>query len=252
VVSDQGEEIFDRNQLISITPGASEESDNWSGKISFGLNFTRGNTNQTDKIGNLLIYRRTPENRLLISYFGEVSEVNDSQTTNNHRLNLLYDVYPERGFFWRPVFIEYLHDPFQNIAHRSTIGVGAGYHLLDQPGITWNISGGPAYRMIQYDSVQAGEDDEANTPALVVGTFFDTAVTRTIDFKTLYNSSIVNRESGSYTHHARATFSFELTSIVDLELALVWDRTRDPQPKADGEVPDQDDIQWLVTFGIEF
>jgi hypothetical protein len=180
------------------------------------------------------------------------SDVNDFQTVNSHRLNLLYDVYPERGFFWRPLFLEYYHDPFQNIGHRVTAGFGAGYHLLDKPGITWNVSGGPAYRAIQYDSVEDGEEDEADTPALVAGTFFDTALTSTVDFKTLYNFSIVNRESGAYTHHARSTFSIELTSIVDLDVALVWDRTRDPQPKADGSVPDQDDIQWLLTLGVEF
>ena len=252
VVSDKGEENFDRSRLISITPSASAESDNWSGKISIGLNYTRGNTDQTDKIGNLLIRRRTPENRLLINYLGQESKVNDFQTVNNHRLNLLYDVYPERGFFWRPLFLEYYHDPFQNIGHRATIGFGAGYHLLDKPGITWNVSGGPAYRVIRYDSVQDGEDDEVDTPTLVAATFFDTALTNTIDFKTLYNLSIVNRESGTYTHHARATFSIELTSIVDLDVALVWDRTRDPQPRADGSVPDQDDLQWLLTLGIDF
>jgi hypothetical protein len=252
VVSDKGEESFDRSRLISITPGASAESDNWSGKISFGLNFTRGNTDQTDKIGNLLIRRRTPENRLLINYLGQESNVNEFQTVNNHRLNLLYDVYPERGFFWRPLFLEYYHDPFQNIDHRATIGFGAGYHLLDKPGITWNVSGGPAYRATQYDSVQDGEEEEADTPALVAGTFFDKALTNAIDFKTLYNVTIVNHESGTYTHHVRATFNIELTSIVDLDAALIWDRTRDPQPRADGSVPDQNDTQWLLTLGIEF
>ena len=252
VISDKGKESFDRSQLISITPGASTESDNWSGKISLGLNYTRGNTDQTDNIGNLLIRRRTPENRLLINYLGQESDVNNFQTVNNHRLNLLYDVYPERGFFWRPLYLEYYHDPFQNIDHRATISIGAGYHLLDKPGITWNVSGGPAYRATRYDSVQDGEENEADTPALVAGTFFDTALTNSVDFKTLYNVTILNRESGTYTHHARATFNIELTSIVDLDVALVWDRTRDPQPKADGSVPDQDDTQWLLTLGIEF
>ena len=252
VVSDQGEESFDRSQLISITPGASAESDNWSGKISLGLNYTRGNTDQTDKIGSLLIRRRTPGNRLLINYMGQESDVNNFQTVNNHRLNLLYDVYPERGFFWRPLYLEYYHDPFQNIDHRATISIGAGYHLLDKPGITWNVSGGPAYQATRYDSVQDGEEDQADTPALVAGTFFDTALTNTVDFKTLYNVTILNRESGTYTHHARATFEIELTSIFDLDFELVWDRTRDPQPRADGSIPDQDDIQWLLTLGIEF
>jgi len=63
VVSDNGSRSFDRSLLISITPGAATEADNWSGKISFGFNYARGNTDQTDKIGSLLIRRRTPENR---------------------------------------------------------------------------------------------------------------------------------------------------------------------------------------------
>jgi len=178
--------------------------------------------------------------------------VNDIETINNQRLNLLYDVYPERGFFWRPIFFEYYHDPFQNIEHRTTIGSGAGYHLLDKPGVTWNISGGPAYRVIQYDSVEAGDDDQANTPALVASTFFDRALTSTIDFKTLYNFSLVNHESGRYTHYAKVTFNIELTSSLDFDISLVWDRTRDPQRRADGSLPEQDDIQWLTTLGLEF
>jgi putative salt-induced outer membrane protein YdiY len=252
VVSDNVTQSFDRKLLISITPSAPTETDNWSGKISFGFNYTRGNTENTDKIGRLLIRRRTPENRLLVNYEGQVSDVNDTETVNNHRTNLLYDVYPERGFFWRPVFLEYYHDPFQNIEHRATLGLGGGYHLLDKPGVTWNISGGPAYREIRYDSVQAGDSDKASTPTLVASTFFDTELTSEIDFTTLYNLSIVNRESGTYTHHARATFSIELTSIIDFDISLVWDRTRDPQPRSDGSVPEQDDIQWLMLLGVDF
>lgn len=48
VDTDGGTKEFDRSQLISITPGAATEWDNWSAKISFGLNFSRGNTDQTD------------------------------------------------------------------------------------------------------------------------------------------------------------------------------------------------------------
>ena len=252
VVSEEGTQSFDRNLLIAITPSASTEGDNWSGKVSFGFNYARGNTDQTDKIGSLQIRRRTPENRLLINYSGQFSDVNDTETINNHRLNLLYDIYPERGFFWRPIFLEYYHDPFQNIEYRVTVGAGAGYHLLDKPGVTWNISGGPAYRVIRYDSVEAGADDRADTPALVAGTFYDTVVTNTVDFSTLYNFSIVNQESGSYTHYVEAKFSIELTSNLDFDISLAWNRTRDPQPRSDGSVPDQDDYQWMTTLGLEF
>ena len=77
-------------------------------------------------------------------------------------------------------------------------------------------------------------------------------VTNTIDFSTLYNFSIVNQESGSYTHYVEATFSIELTSNLDFDTSLAWNRTRDPQPRSDGSVPDQDDYQWMTTLGLEF
>jgi len=244
-------ERYARNLLISITPGAFKETDNWSGRIGIGLNYSRGNTDQTDRIGSLLLSRRTPENRLIVNYFGNFSETNDKETVNNQRLNAVFDTYPDRQYFWRPLFLELYRDPFQNIDLRSTFGVGAGYHLIDKPDTTWNISGGPAYRLIRYDSVQSEDDDEASTPALVLSTFFDKKLSNEVDFKTLYNASIVNQESGTYTHYVKATFKIDLTSILDFDISLVWDRTRDPQPRSDGSLPDQDDYQWLLTLGVK-
>ena len=84
-----------------------------------------------------------------------------------------------------------------------------------------------------------------------MGTFYDTALTKLVDFNGRYNFSIVNEESGTYTHHAIATFEIELTSILDFDISFVWDRTQDPQTRADGSVPKQDDFQLLLTFGVD-
>jgi hypothetical protein len=35
---------------------------------------------------------------------------------------------------------EYYTDPFQNLAHRVTLGAGVGYDLIDRPNVEWNIS----------------------------------------------------------------------------------------------------------------
>ena len=251
IASNGSVEEYARSLLISITPGAFKETDNWSGRIGIGMNYARGNTDQTDRIGSLLLRRRTPENRLIVNYLGNFSETKDTETVNNQRLNVIFDTFPDRQYFWRPLFLELYRDPFQNIDVRSTIGVGAGYHLIDKPDVTWNISGGPAYRLIRYDSVQPEDSNEADTPALVLSTFYDTELSNEVDFKTLYNVSIVNRESGTYTHYVKATFKIDLTSILDFDISLIWDRTRDPQPRSDGSVPEQDDFQWLLTLGVE-
>jgi len=251
IISSSGMEEFDRSRLISITPGADSEQDNWSTKISFGLNFTRGNSELTDYILKLNVKRRTPENRFVIDYLGNRSDSGDIQTVNNHRLSTFFDIFAAREYFWRPVFYEYYRDPFQNVDSRSTIGIGGGYHIINTPKTTWDVSGGPAYRNTSYVSVAPGDSDNVDTPALVVGTYYDTALTKTIDFNTRYNFSIVNEDSGTYTHHAIATFETEVTSILDFDVSIIWDRIKDPQARADGSLPKQDDFQLLLTLGVD-
>lgn len=88
VVTDEGTREYPRSRLISITPGARKEIDNWSAKIGLGVTFTRGNSDQTDMSSTVNIKRRTPENRFVFSYLGNFSQSGSTQTTNNHTLNL--------------------------------------------------------------------------------------------------------------------------------------------------------------------
>jgi putative salt-induced outer membrane protein YdiY len=247
----EGKKEFNRSQLISVTPGATSEWDNWSAKIDLGLNFTRGNTDQTDFTMKLNVKRLTPDNRFVVDYLGNLTTSNNVKSVNNHRLSAFFDIFAAKEYFWRPVLFEYFRDPFQNIDYRTTIGAGGGYHIIDTPKTTWDVSGALGFRATRYESVQPGDSQKVTTPALIAGTFYDTALTKTIDFNARYNLSIVNQESGTYTHHAIATVEIELTSILDFDISFVWDRTQDPQTRADGTVPSQDDFQLLFTLGVD-
>lgn len=251
IETDDGKKEFPRSQLISITPGAESEWDNWSAKIDLGLNFTRGNSQQTDFTMKLNVKRRTPDNRFVLDYLGNVSENAELQTVNNHRLNTFFDMFVAKEYFFRPIFAEYFRDPFQNIDYRVTAGVGGGYHIIDTPKTTWDVSGGLGYRTTRYVSVEPGDDQKVDTPALVFGTFYDTPLTKTVDFNAQYSASIVSEESGRYTHHAIATFEIEMTSILDFDISFVWDRTQNPQTRSDGSTPKQDDFQLLLTLGVD-
>jgi hypothetical protein len=99
--------------------------------------------------------------------------------------------------------------------------------------------------------VEPGDSQNVSTPVLVVATFYDTALTKTIDFNGRYNLGIVNKDSGTYTHHAIGTIEIELTDILDFDISLVWDRTKDPQVRADGTEPKQDDFQLMLTLGVD-
>ena len=49
--------------------------------------------------------------------------------TDNQRVNIGWNRYISKRFFWTPAFGEYYRDPFQNIASRWTLGMGLGYTL---------------------------------------------------------------------------------------------------------------------------
>ena len=114
------------------------------------------------------------------------------------------------------------------------------------------VAGGPAYQKTQFESVQLGDAPSESTPALVVGTYYDTELTKTLDFEGRYSFQILNEESGRFTHHLLVALESELTRWLDFDISFVWDRTKDPQPEADGTVPKQDDFYLIFALGIDF
>ena len=128
--------------------------------------------------------------------------------------------------------------------------MGVGYTLIDTSKIDWEINGGLAYQKTQFDDVLEGESDSADTPALVFGTIYDHEITKSIDFIFDYRFFIVNEDSGTYTHHMLTGLEFELTSLLDFDITLVWDRIQDPRANSDGTFPKQDDFR--LTFGLGF
>jgi putative salt-induced outer membrane protein YdiY len=243
---------FDRNQLIAFSPGQLKELNYWSGKVSLGINDSSGNTNQVQFTATANVKRQTPSNRFVMNYLGNYTETESTQTVNNHRLDGYFDIFKTRKYYLRPVFAEYYRDPFLNIQYRISFGTGIGYHIINTPKTTWDLTGGPAYQETQFISVQAGQSDNESTPALVVSTSYDTELTRKIDLKAGYTFYIVNQASGSYTHHIITTLETELTKRFDFDISFVWDRTKDPTPNADGTIPKSNDFQLIFSIGIDF
>jgi Protein of unknown function, DUF481 len=242
---------FDRSRLISIAYGEPKEIGYWSAKISLGLDIREGNSDQIDYSASAHAQRRTSESRFFIDYLGIFNKTEGVETANSQRISSYYDIFKTRKFYWRPVFGEYFRDPFSNIQNRVTVGTGIGYHIIDTSKTEWDITPGIAYQYTQNVSVEAGQDTDNSTPALVVGTVYDTELTKKIDFNASYRFYIVNQESGKYTHHAKAAIEIELTRRLDLDLSFVWDRIQDPKPEADGRVPNQDDFYFFFGIGFE-
>jgi hypothetical protein len=246
------QKTFDRSKLISITKGETRELSLWSAKLSLGLDLTSGNTEQTNYSSKMNLKRRTTGTRFNLDYLGNFSSTRGVDTVENNRLNGFFDIFKTRKFFWRPGFGEYYRDPFQNIAHRYTLGAGGGYQAIDTARTDLSATGGLAFQETKFDSVDVGQEEKISSPALVIGTRFETELTKRIDFKINYSFNIVNQDSGSYTHHSVTSLETEITSWLDFDISFVWDRIKDPTANSDGTLPESDDYQLMFLLGLEY
>jgi hypothetical protein len=243
---------FPRAGLLSITAGEPREINYWDMKASIGANLREGNTEQIETTGRINLIRRTPKDRIMIDYLATFNQTDGETAADNQRLNIGWNRYLSKRFYLAPIQAEWFRDPFINIASRYTLGVGAGYDIIDTGKITWDVTGGLAYQTTSFDSVIEGEEDSADTPALWIGTLYDHELTKWIDFLFAYNFMFTNEESGTYTHHLETGLEFELTRLFDFDITLIWDRIQDPRPDSDGIMPAQDDYRLVFFLGLDF
>ena len=247
-----GEQQFARSGVLSITAGAPKEINYWSIKASVGANLREGNTEQLETTSKATIVRRTPKNRINIDWLATFNRTDGETAADNQRANAGWNRYFSKRFYWTPVYGEWYRDPFVNIANRWTVGMGAGYEIIDTSKITWDVNGGLAYQTTLFDSVEEGEDDSANTPALVLGTSYDHELTKWMDYLFSYSLMIVNEQSGTYTHHLETGLELDITRLLDFDITFIWDRIENPQPDSDGIVPKQDDYRLVFFLGFDF
>jgi len=243
---------FEREGLVSITAGVPKERNFWSGKATAGANLRSGNTDQTEATGRLVFKRRTVDDRVGLDYIGNYTITNDIESANNHRANGVWDHFVSDRFFLRPVFLEYFRDPFQNIAHRATLGSGLGYQLIDNSRTEWSVFAGPAYQWTQFEEVEPAEEDSEGPWAFSAGTNYDHELTDDIDLFYEYRFQITSVDAGRYNHHMIGGFSFDLTDDLSMEVSMVWDRIEEPRPDSDGVLPKKDDYRLVFGLGYDF
>jgi len=243
---------YERSQVLSITAGAPKEWNYWSAKVSAGFNYRTGNTEQTEFNTKMTFMRRTPKNRIEFDYLGNFSETDGTTIADNQRANAGWNRFLSQRFYITPVYGEYYRDPFQNIASRWTLGVGLGYQIIDTSKVGWNVNGGIAYQLTNFDDVLEEESDSESSPALAIGTKYDNELTGWLDFFVDYKFFIVNEESGTYSHHLITGFEFDLVGDLDFDITWVWDRIQDPRQNSDGSFPEQDDFRTMFGLGFSF
>jgi len=252
VIANGEERIYSRDQLITITASAERERDRWSGDLTLGVNVRQGNTDFIEY--NMLagVERRTPRSRAFVDYLGSFNETEGERVANNHRVNVVLDRFSGSRLFWRPVVGQYFRDPFQNIAHQVTLETGLGYELIETRKTEWDIFAAAGANYVRRESVEPGQPVDSRSPALTLGTDFDTELTPWLDYLFSFQMTFLDEESGTYQHHLVTTLSTDLVRNIDFDVSFVWDRTESPPPDALGEIPEKDDFRLMVGVGFEF
>lgn len=251
VVGD-ADQAFARAALLSITAGEAREANYWSGNVVLGLNLRRGNSEQVEANTVASARRRTVDTRVGLDYVANYNVTDDLTVTNNQRVNAGVDWFVTDRLFVRPAVVEYYRDPFQNFAHRWTLGAAVGYQLVDTPRVSWEFNVGPAYQRTIFDSVAEGESETESTAALWAGTAYTNELTSDIDYLLDYRLLIVEAEAGKYSHHFITGLSLDAVGPFDLNVSFVWDRVERPRPDSSGRVPKQNDYRLIFGLGFDF
>ena len=252
VITDYDDQTFDRSKLLTIASGKETELSLWTYNITLSINLRRGNTDQTDFTAKISTKRQTAFSRVTLDYLGNFTEVRETETINNHRLNAAYNVFFGRHVFLSPVVGEVYRDPFQNIKRRLYVGVGAGYWLIKNIYTEWDIGAGPAYQSTQFESVQPGQAAEDSTLTFVLSTRFNSKLNSKVDLEGFYIATLGDEATGNYSHHSMFTVKTELKDELYLDVSFAWDRTRQPVKNADGLTPEQDDFKLLVGLRYDY
>lgn len=253
VILTAGREIrVPREELLAVTASAAREIDRWSGDLNLGVNVRQGNTEFVEYNTIAGAQRRTPRSRTLLDYVGNFNETTGEEVANNHRVNGTFDRFSGSRLFWRPLIGQYFRDRFQNIEHQGTLETGLGYDLIDTSKTDLLVYGGAGANFVRRRSVEFGQPKESTSPALSLGTAFETELTSWMDYILSFQMTFLDEESGTYQHHLLTTLSTDLIGGIDLDISFIWDRTENPPPGEEGITPERDDFRLAVGVGFDF
>ena len=251
IISGDHTYTFDKKMIISITPLGDRERNKWTGDIALNIDIRHGNIKQQDFSLKTALQRRTPKNRFLLDYLGRYTTVNGDKTAQDNRLNLKYDIFYTKKFFFTPIQAELYENYFQNIKFQTTLGMGIGYSIFDTASITWDISAGPAYLHTRYYQTTNGKNTE-NSLSFEANSKYKYKINPLNTLKTSYRFTLMKKESGRFKHHLDVTLESDIVKDrIFVDTSFLWDYLAYPQPTND-YIPLKSDYQFLVGGGVKF
>ncbi len=238
--------------LVSIAPSVDSVLSGWKAKISLGANLSKGNTEQSAYSAQASVKRRTASSRFLADLSAYRTKVEDEITKNNIRATGTYDWFYNQKLYFRPIFVEYYRDPYQNIGSKYTLGAGVGYYFIDTDKTGWDLTAGPAYQRTTFDTVEEGEQEQNSSSSFYLASNFEREITSRIDFNFDFRYTLAETKAGGDTQYANAGLEIELTDDIDFDISFVWEHVSNPIADGDGIRPLNDDYKLIFALGIDF
>ena len=247
----EGVETYPRSELLSIVRGEPRERSWWSTRLSAGFSGTVGNTNQGQLNAHFDVRRADQRTRTQLGYDSSVGYANDEVTVNRHIGIAEVKLFISKRFFFVPATAEFLNDTFQNYQFRTTPATGAGVHIFDTKKVEWDLGGAMGYQYVRFFSTAASVDNPQNDGFIGFRTYADFDFTDDVELELEWRTNVVYTSIGLTNHFGSATFSVEVTDILDLETTFNFYRTENPPPRADGSVPEKNDYEFIVSLALE-
>jgi putative salt-induced outer membrane protein YdiY len=247
----EGVETYPRSELLSIVRGEPRERSWWSTRLSAGFSGTAGNTNQGQLNAHFDVRRADQRTRTQLGYDASVGYANNEVTVNRHIGIADVKLFISKRFFFVPFTAEFLNDTFQNYQFRTTPATGAGVHIFDTKKVEWDLGGAMGYQYVRFFSTAASVDNPQNDGFIGFRTYADFDFTDDVELELEWRTNVVYTSIGLTNHFGSATFSVDVTDILDLETTFNFYRTEDPPPRADGSVPKKNDYEVIVSLALE-
>jgi putative salt-induced outer membrane protein YdiY len=248
----EGEQHFNRAEIMSIIPGAKKKSGIWTGKVGLGITARSGNTDQIESNAQVFVRRRSPFSRLDFNYLGNFSQLDGSTTVDNHRFTSRWDLFLSKRWYATPISLDLFRDRFQNIALQVTPSAGGGYRVVDTPEVDWELQLAAGWRQTEYESVVPGTPEDESTASIIPATTLEWDITSDIEFNLTYRIQIGVPETADTNQHLVLGFEIDLFEDFDLDLKFQWDRVGRPRRADDGTLPEKDDYRTIISFSWEF
>lgn len=208
-------------------------------RINFGLNISDGNSNTQNIYGEGEFVARTDKNRYTVGALYKRSEDEDVKTADKMLGYMKYDhFFTKKWYGYANAAAE--KDEFKDLDLRTTLGIGAGYQIIESERTNLSIEVGPSY--VNEDFIVAEDNSYI---AGRWGLRFDYYILPKSLQYFLYHTGLQSlEESEDLTLFTQTGFRIPLYKNLNLAAQFNWEYDKSPSPGKE-----KNDYTYILTIG---